>query len=306
MNRLIEKEYVKEMNYGSNFAYVLNDNNSFLPTEYKVLQGQANKCFLPCMKMYLNGKIQLFYLTGTNVSLLSLLSRMNSETFLTIVSNLFGNIIEAKVNGFLSCRNIDISLDHIFVDPSTLKVKLIYIPIRNSLYNDDTSFENEIRTDLIKLISDSINLSSPKTMHLSSNLQNGSMSLESIQSTITGKRTIPITDDPQAIPQEPEREKVVKLVTLNSPTRVEVVIDKPEFIIGKKQSMVDGVVSFNKMISRVHCKVICDKSNYYIVDLQSANGTYVNNTRLQPNVPCKIKNGDIIRLANSDFQVVMS
>ena len=306
MNRLIEKEYVKEINYGTNFAYVLNDNNSFLPTEYKVLQGQANKCFLPCMKTYLNGKIQLFYLTGTNVSLLSLLSRMNSETFLTIVSNLFGNIIEAKVNGFLSCRNIDISLDHIFVDPSTLKVKLIYIPIRNSLYNDDTSFENEIRTDLIKLISDSINLSSPKTLHLSSNLQNGSLSLESIQSAITGKRTIPITDDRKAISQEPERGKTVKLVTLNNPTRVEVVIDKPEFIIGKKQSMVDGVVSFNKMISRVHCKVICDKSNYYIVDLQSANGTYVNNTRLQPNVPCKIKNGDIIRLANSDFQVVTS
>lgn len=306
MNRLIEKEYVKEMNYGANFAYVLNDNNSFLPTEYKVLQGQANNCFLPCMKTYLNGKIQLFYLVGSNVSMLSLLSRMSADTFLTVVSNLFGNIIEAKVNGFLSCRNIDISLDHIFVDPSTLKVKLVYVPIRNNLFNDSSSFENEIRTYLIKLISDSNNLSSPKTMHLSSNLQNGSMSLESIQSSITGKHTISNHEEYQGISEKAEREKTMKLITMNSPTRVEIVVDKPEFVIGKKQSMVDGVVSFNKMISRVHCKVVCDKSNYYIVDLQSANGTYVNNTRLQPNVSCKIKNGDIIRLANSDFQVVMS
>jgi len=39
--------------------------------------------------------------------------------------------------------------------------------------------------------------------------------------------------------------------------------------------------------------------------LQSANGTYVNKIRLQPNKPCAINNGDIIRLANSDFQVVI-
>lgn len=42
---------------------------------------------------------------------------------------------------------------------------------------------------------------------------------------------------------------------------------------------------------------------YTITDLQSANGTYVNKIRLQPNQPYPINNGDIIRLANSDFQV---
>ena len=40
-----------------------------------------------------------------------------------------------------------------------------------------------------------------------------------------------------------------------------------------------------------------------ITDLQSANGTYVNKAKLQPNQSTPIKNGDVIRLANSDFQV---
>ena len=45
---------------------------------------------------------------------------------------------------------------------------------------------------------------------------------------------------------------------------------------------------------------------YMITDLKSANGTYVNRVRLTPEQPHQIKNGDIIRLANSDFQVVIS
>ena len=56
----------------------------------------------------------------------------------------------------------------------------------------------------------------------------------------------------------------------------------------------------------MHCKVLCKQNRYYIEDLQSANGTYVNKVRLQPNIETEIKHGDIIRLANSNFQVVIS
>ena len=64
MNVLIENNYIKEMECGSNFAYILSDNNSFLSTEYKVLQSQAKSCFVKCMKMMYNGKIQLYYLAN--------------------------------------------------------------------------------------------------------------------------------------------------------------------------------------------------------------------------------------------------
>ena len=93
---------------------------------------------------------------------------------------------------------------------------------------------------------------------------------------------------------------------MNAPERVVLIVDKPEYIIGKNRAAVDGAVSFNKMISRVHCKVITAGGQYSIEDLNSANGTYVNHVRLQPRNPYPIKNGDIIRLANSDFQVLIN
>ena len=303
MNRLIENHYVSETKYGTNFAYILNDDSLFLPTEYKMLQGQTNSIFLKCMKMYFNGKIQLFYLTKTFIPLISILPKLNSESFLSIVSNLFGCIIEAKNHGFLSCKHIDISFDHIFIDPTTYKVKLVYIPALNNLYDDTSSFESEIRISLIKIISEMSNISSTKTMYLSSDLQNGSVSLESIFSKLSGKSN---NLNSHSGSNKLQGTNQIKLVAMDVRPRFEVVINKPEFIIGEKQSVVDGVISFNKMISRIHCKVICKQDDYYIEDLQSANGTYINNVRLQPKVATRIKHGDVVRLTNSNFQVVVS
>ena len=86
-------------------------------------------------------------------------------------------------------------------------------------------------------------------------------------------------------------------------TRFEIVVDKDEFVIGKSEIQVDGFVPFNKAISRKHCKICRSGNLYTIIDLTSANGTFVNKRRLQPNQPHPIKNGDVIRLANSDFQI---
>ena len=78
---------------------------------------------------------------------------------------------------------------------------------------------------------------------------------------------------------------------------------KDEFTIGKKQELVDGAIAFNKMISRSHCKIARQGEHFVIIDLGSANGTYVNGPRIQAGQPYPIKNGDLIRLANSEFQV---
>lgn len=88
--------------------------------------------------------------------------------------------------------------------------------------------------------------------------------------------------------------------------RVELVVNKNEFLIGKKGSVVDGMISFNNMISRVHCKICKNGEQVTITDLESANGTFLNKVKLMPNQPYPIKNGDVIRLANSDFQVSIS
>ncbi len=301
MNTLVEKGIITEMQCGSNFAYVLSDNTTFLSTEYKVLQSQTDSSFVRCMKMLYNGEIEIFYLIGALKPLASMLPTLDADSFLTIVSNLLSDIIEVEHNGFLSCRNIDISFEKIYVDAATYKVRLIYLPVKEKVFEDKALFENQLRTSLVKLISDVPNLSSPQTTRLSLDLSNGTLSLQDLFNHIKGGRSAePIDAKDQQIAQKTPQ---LHIVAMNAPTRVEITVTKDEFIIGKKPGLANGVISFNKMISRSHCKVTRKGNQYLLTDLQSANGTFVNRVRLQPNQPFPIKNGDVIRLANSDFQV---
>lgn len=311
MNPLVENNYISEMMCGSNFSYILSDNSIFLSTEYKVLQSQADSCFVKCMKMTYNGKVQLFYLTSKYKALSSLLPSLDADSFMIISTNLIADIIDVKNNGFLSCRNIDISFEHIFVNPNTYKVSLVYLPISKRIYDDNSSFENEIRTGLVKLISGVSTLSSEKTMQLSADLSNGMLSFEDLYSRAKGSKNSSSSTSKKRITNTNivdinKKGENLRIVAMNAPMRVEIVVTKDEFVIGKKESVVDGAISFNKMISRVHCKINKNGNQYTITDLQSANGTYVNKIKMNPQQPYPIKNGDIIRLANSDFQVVIN
>ena len=174
------------------------------------------------------------------------------------------------------------------------------------LYDDNASFENEIRTGLVKLISGVSTLSTPKTMQFSTDLSNGTLSIEDLYARIKGGKS---TGSGQSHIVQTDMgggragSGLLRIIAMNAPTRVEITVTKDEFVIGKKAELCDGVIGFNKMISRSHCRITRRGSQYTITDLQSANGTYVNRVRLQPNQPYPIKNGDVVRLANSDFQV---
>lgn len=89
------------------------------------------------------------------------------------------------------------------------------------------------------------------------------------------------------------------LVGMNTPEKVEIRIGKGEFYIGKSPEN-DAEISFNKAISRRHCKIVFKNGEYYICDAGSSNGTYVNGMRCSQDL-VKIGKGDIIKLANSDF-----
>lgn len=298
MNRLLENGQIIEFNCGSNFAYILNDANLFFSTEYKVMQNQSSSCFIKCMKMLYNGKLQLFYLISSLKPFSSLVPTLDPEGLTTIVANLFTNIIDVKYNGFLSCQNIDIAFDKIYVDPSTLKVSLVYIPVTSRIHSDELSFENEVRTSLVKLITGNPSLTTTKTMQLVSDLSNGLLSLEDIHTHLKGGVVHPAPKTPVS------NGSAARLVSMDSANRAEIAISKDSFLVGKNASSVDGAVTFNKMISRIHCRIDNKAGQYTVTDLQSANGTFVNRVRLQANRPQAIKNGDIIRLANSDFQFI--
>lgn len=299
---LLAENRITEMPCGTNLSYILNDNSLFLPTEYKVLQSQKDNNFVKCMKMLLNGKIQLYYFSDKFKPLSSLILNIDADRLMTVISNLIAAVISVKNNGFLTIKNIDASFDKIFVDPNTYTVRLVYLPIKEHFFDDDAMFENAIRSMLVKQVTELPYLSVQQATKLVSDFQNSLLSMDDLYSEISGKKRLAKNNDIRK--ERGASTGNLKLVAMNASNRVEIVVNKSEFIIGKKDTN-DGVITFNKMISRVHCKITVTNNQYAVTDLQSSNGTYVNRQKLLPNKPYPLKNGDIVRLANSDFQAII-
>lgn len=79
-------------------------------------------------------------------------------------------------------------------------------------------------------------------------------------------------------------------------------LNKPVFRIGKERSYADYFIGDNTAISRSQANIVSRDGEYYLVDTNSTNHTFLNGQMIQSNVETKLAHGDTIRLANEDFE----
>ena len=107
----------------------------------------------------------------------------------------------------------------------------------------------------------------------------------------------------QNVTGAPQAQPTMTITAINSPVQMALTITQPEYLIGKNPGMVHGAVTHNPAISRVHCKISYVQGHYYLTDVGSANGTYINQHKVEPHQTVEISNGDYLKLANSDFVI---
>ncbi|MHB8064884.1 MAG: FHA domain-containing protein, partial [Ruminiclostridium sp.] len=54
-------------------------------------------------------------------------------------------------------------------------------------------------------------------------------------------------------------------------------------------------------IGKIHAEILQEGEDFYIVDCNSRNGTFLNDNRIAPNTKNKVNNNDLLRFANKDF-----
>ena len=74
-------------------------------------------------------------------------------------------------------------------------------------------------------------------------------------------------------------------------------LKKEEYIIGRDQT--SDIFLDEKVVSRKHAKIMRKVNEYVICDLNSVNGVYVNNLKLDKVV---LQHGDTIQIGSSIFQ----
>lgn len=111
------------------------------------------------------------------------------------------------------------------------------------------------------------------------------------------------TFEPTEIISVMKEGRSITLVGLNTPGECRIYVSKESFVIGRNTEKVDYAVTFSKAIGREHCRLTLENEGWYVEDLNSSNGTFLNGARLTAGKPAAIKAGDKLRLADIYFEV---
>lgn len=94
----------------------------------------------------------------------------------------------------------------------------------------------------------------------------------------------------------------IKPYLLRSSNNERILLDRPIFHIGKERSYVDYCISGNPTISRSHADFINRNGQFFIVDNNSTNHTYINGEMIPSNTEIPLSHGTKIRLSNEEFE----
>lgn len=98
-------------------------------------------------------------------------------------------------------------------------------------------------------------------------------------------------------PLEPEKGV---LISQNSALLPDIVLNSDLTLIGKAEGTVDVIIPL-PTVSRVHAKIEKSGGNYYLTDLNSRNGTYINGEKLLEKKSQHLSQGDEIRFADAVY-----
>lgn len=85
-------------------------------------------------------------------------------------------------------------------------------------------------------------------------------------------------------------------------TGEKITITKKEFVLGKDPSQTDYCLTGNSAISRAHAVILQEETEYAVFDKNATNGTFVNGVKVAAFQKTTLKDQDIIRLADEDFE----
>lgn len=94
-----------------------------------------------------------------------------------------------------------------------------------------------------------------------------------------------------------------KLIRLD--TKQEIPISNVIFRIGKNMGDIDYIIENNTSISRHHADIMRKGNEFFILDNNSTNHTFVNEKQIMPGEYVPIKGGDLIRLSDVSFRFEM-
>ena len=273
---------------------------------------------LECKLSMLDEKTGLYYEITSRQSLRLLLERkrLTAQELRRLLKGL-QKVVEVSREYLLDSEHILLSPDYIYLEPDAWEPAFCYCPF----------YEQDMQETLLQLaeyflerldrqdqnavalgyefyrMAGEANVSLERLLSHWKEEEKRKESPEAVAVKSTGN---PVPQNPPAAGKETvflAKGKEEELVLRSKhPACPDLKIAGESFLIGKKKDAVDGLLKV-RGISRIHARITKEEGLYYLTDLNSTNGTFLNGGRLGVNERARIRPGDCVGFADVEYRV---
>lgn len=306
---------MKSVQYSDHVAFTLNSDEHIVYLGLKILKETYHANLIPILEIIKNGQTRLLFSTEGMTSFSDAADKLSITYRGMLLRGLAQSLKKINDQPFWKKEYLDIRGQYIFIDMANGTPGFILTPVDSPATEDRDSWVIKFEK-LIKMLSRIESAeSSPDFEDLNSKLERLSKAIETKETDIQQEAEIFISylidkwasDDsvPECLSRIIDTDTSAQRVELryNGPYgSFGIYIGKDEFIIGKGLEC-DGVISINSAISRKHARITIKREGCFVEDLGSTNHTWLNGQLLIMGSPARLKEDDMIRFANMDFQV---
>ena len=241
---------------------------------------------LPCRWVRWNSMIQLVYFTDNLVSLSQKADELSLNELREIGKDIIGYVKAIGTHMELSPENIVWDIDSIYLDED-YQVYLICLPAVLPVESLESKiYVKRLYSILIDVFTRNVD---------------GDIVCRQIEAQ--RKKDIENWDGLKEALDRKDPEDVEKLVlkSINAPEPVEFIIEHSDFIIGSDET-VDGYLNLPG-ISPEHARIGWNEISFYVQDLGSVQGTYLNDVQIQPEIDVPLGSGSILKFGDYTFNV---
>ncbi|MCQ2501171.1 MAG: FHA domain-containing protein [Lachnospiraceae bacterium] len=268
--------------------FLINSEHLLNRDSLRYLKVNQSADLIPCKWIRFNEKIKLVYFEEEYSSLATVMRTLTLEQLCSIGSDLLKLVIRLENCEEVTPENLMLATDSIYIGEEA-SVHCVYVPVELP----EESLANPIYVKrfyaLLEELCDTVEEGADIWRRIEYEKANNPGNWSAI---------LGILDDPYA-----ETNNMIYLKGINTPGEVVFQIGQEEFIIGSDKNQVDGFIDAEDVISPVHARISWDENGFFVTDMDSLGGTYVNDQKIEPMTKVKVGFGSVLRFADYTFSV---
>ena len=244
--------------------------------------------FFPCSWVYYNTRIKVTCFPDGHRSLHEVLPELDLDATCEVAKSIVRRIREIEHAHSISLENVVWDQDSIYLDERR-QVRMICLPavvLEDALHNQ--IYGKRVYALLQEIISKKPDgdIVCRQISHMQETMPEDWEALESALDR-----------------RMPKEDEVLILKSINTPKTQTFYVRREMFRIGSDPAEVDGLIQGVETVSPLHAEIGWNEINFYVRDLHSENGTFVNNQQITPMIEVPIGEGTVLRFAECTFNV---